>query len=74
MGNICPYVFCPKCKHSNSWVRHKAKDVIRERDGEVMWKGWKCRYCGDVTLTPTKLITDRVSKRYCREDSYSNAI
>ena len=56
MEDICPYVFCPKCKNSNSWVRYKAKDVTRETDGEVMWKGWRCKYCGDTTLEPTEVV------------------
>lgn len=54
--DICPYVFCPKCKNSNSWVRDKTKDVIRERDGEVMWKGWRCKHCGEKALEPTMII------------------
>jgi len=56
VDDICPYVFCPKCKSSNSWVRYKTKDVVRERDGEVMWKGWKCKFCGDTTLEPTEEV------------------
>ena len=57
MGNdICPYVFCPKCKSSNSWVRDKTKDVVREESGEILWKGWRCRFCGDTALEPTMVI------------------
>lgn len=57
MGNdVCPYVFCPKCKSSNSWVRHKGKDVIGEENGEVLWKGWQCKYCGDIALEPIEVV------------------
>ena len=58
--DICPYVFCTKCKSANSWVRHKAKDVIRERDSEVMWKCWKCKYCEGMTLEPAELVKGSV--------------
>jgi len=61
--DICPYVFCPKCKSSNSWVRYKAKDVVRERDGEVMWKGWQCKYCGEIALEPTGIIKSGVNEK-----------
>lgn len=62
MDTNCPYTYCPKCKSSNSWVRDKTKDVISQEPGEILWKGWQCKYCGDATLAPTKLITGRVSK------------
>ncbi len=54
--DICPYVFCPKCKSSNSWVRHKDKDIIGQESGEIHWKGWWCQYCGDISLEPTEGI------------------
>lgn len=49
----CPYVFCPKCKSSNSWVRDKARDIIGKESGMIMWKGWRCRLCGAKALEPT---------------------
>ena len=56
MGDICPYVFCPKCKRSDSWVRYKAKDVIGQENGEILWKGWRCRFCREIALEPTMVI------------------
>lgn len=56
VDDICPYVFCPKCKNSNSWVRYKAKDVISQENSEILWKGWRCQYCGDTTLEPTEAV------------------
>jgi len=50
--DICPYVFCPKCKSSNSWVRYKAKDITGQESDEILWKGWRCKYCGDTALEP----------------------
>ena len=58
--DICPYVFCPKCKSPKSWVRHKAKDIIGQDSGEILWKCWRCKYCGDTTLEPTEVIKDGV--------------
>ena len=63
VDDICPYVFCPKCKSSNSWVRYKAKDVMREGDGEVMWKGWQCKYCGEIALEPTNLVMSSIGEK-----------
>jgi len=54
--DVCPYVFCPKCKSSDSWVRYKAKDVLGRENGEILWKSWRCKYCGDVALEPTMLV------------------
>ena len=58
--DICPYVFCPKCKSHNSWVRDKTKDVKSQDSGEILWKGWWCKYCGEVALEPTGLIKEGV--------------
>ena len=54
--DICPYVFCSKCKNSNSWVRHKARDVVREGNGGILWKGWQCKNCGETALEPTGMV------------------
>lgn len=50
--DICPYVFCPRCKSSNSWVRDENKDVKGQESGEILWKGWQCRYCGAIAIEP----------------------
>lgn len=54
--DICPYVFCPKCKNYKSWVRDETKDVKSQETEEILWKGWRCKYCGDVALEPMMLI------------------
>lgn len=54
--DICPYVFCPKCKNYKSWVRHEDKDVISQDNGGILWKGWQCKYCGDVALEPVEVV------------------
>ena len=60
VNDICPYVFCPKCKSSNSWVRHKAKDVVGQENGGILWKGWECKYCGEIALEPTNLVLSSI--------------
>lgn len=63
MGNdICPYVFCPKCKSSDSWVRDETKDVTSQETNEILWKGWRCRYCGEIALEPAKRITNGITQ------------
>ncbi len=57
--DICPYVFCPKCKSSNSWERYKAKDVISQESDGILWKGWQCKYCGDTALEPMVLVKEK---------------
>lgn len=54
--DTCPYVFCSKCKSSNSWVRDKTKDITAQESGEILWRGWRCKYCGEIALEPTELI------------------
>ena len=64
MGDgICPYVFCPKCKSSDSWVRDKAKDIISEETDAILWKGWRCRYCGEIALEPTNLVLSSIGDK-----------
>lgn len=58
--DICPYVFCPKCKSSNSWGRDKSIDVVSEERGEILWKGWRCQYCGEITLEPTESVKSSI--------------
>jgi len=60
----CPYVFCPKCKSSNSWVRNESKDITGQESGEILWKGWKCKYCGEIALEPTELVKSSMGV-YC---------
>jgi len=61
MGDdICPYVFCPKCKQSNSWVRYKAKDITGQDSGGILWKGWQCKYCSGIALEPTEIVKSEV--------------
>lgn len=55
-NDICPYVFCTKCKSSKSWVRDEAKDVKSQDSGKILWKGWRCKFCGDTTLEPTEAV------------------
>ena len=54
--DICPYVFCPKCKRPDSWVRYKAKDVISQESDEILWRGWRCSCCGEIALEPMEVI------------------
>ena len=59
--DICPYVFCPKCRKRDSWVRDDAKDVISKEDKEILWKGWRCKFCGETALEPTGSIKNGIS-------------
>ena len=61
--DICPYVFCPKCKSSKSWVRDKTKDVTSQERGETLWKGWRCKYCGDIALEPVELVKSGIGDK-----------
>lgn len=65
MIDKCPYVFCPNCKQSNSWVRDSASDIIGQETGNLLWRGWRCKYCGDVAKQPVdtgiKIIIGRVT-------------
>ena len=58
--DICPYVFCPKCKSSNSWVRYKAKDVTGQTSGEILWKGGECRVCNETAIEPAGITKSEV--------------
>lgn len=60
--DICPYVFCPKCKNYKSWVRDETKDVTSQETNEILWKGWSCRYCGEIALEPAKRITNGITQ------------
>lgn len=48
----CPYVYCPQCKQSNSWVRSPDNDICAVETQRILWRGWKCQFCGDTAIEP----------------------
>jgi hypothetical protein len=59
--DICPYVYCVKCKRFNTWGRDETKDVY-SGSGDAMWKGWVCQ-CGEVSLEPTAIVKREVGRK-----------
>ncbi len=58
--DICPYVFCTKCKGRDSWVRDKTRDIVGQESGEILWKGWRCKQCGESAIEPAGIIKSGV--------------